>query len=323
MWGYKPIPNARTSDAELATLEQWMRVQDTVPWYRFSANNIYGATGTQNEAVGDADPVKSTRLGFKNIERVMSYLPAAVPTNSFMFDNADVLDLYNRTVGQWANEANHVATLVGGATVQYKGLGQTGPVYTPISRARQAEAVAFLNEAVFRTPKYLIRPDISSRSEAGGIVTRINGPQSRVLGTLLNDGRMNRLLEQEGVATDKSTVYTLNSMLDDVRKGVWSELSEARPTIDVFRRELQNDHIQTIATKLNPPPAPTGAGGGGGFGFGQQQAPLTEDAKSHLRGQLLTLKSEIDAAVPKAGDKSTEMHLRSASDRISRILDPK
>ena len=324
MWGYKPIPNARTSDQELATLEQWMRMQDTVPWYRFSANNAYGAYGTQSEAVGDADPVKSTTLGFKNIQRVMTYLPSAVPTTSPNFDNNDLLELYNRTVGQWSNEANHVATMVGGATVQYKGLGQAGAVYTPITRARQAEAVRFLNENVFRTPTYLIRPEISARTEAGGMVARINAPQSRVLGTLLQDSRLNRLLEQEGVATDKSGVYTLNTMLDDVRKGIWSELSDARPSVDVFRRELQNDHIAMIAAKLNPPPAPAAGGGGGGGGFGQQQqAPLTEDAKSHLRGQLLALKAEIDAAVPKAADRSTEVHLRSASDRITRVLDPK
>ena len=324
MWGYKPIPNARTPDQELPTLEAWSRMQDTVPWYRFSANNAYGAYGTQSEAVGDADPVRSTALGFKNIQRVMGYLTTAVPTNSPLYDNSDLLELYNRTIGQWSNEANHVATLVGGATVQYKSMGQQGAVYTPVSKARQAEAVRFLNENVFRTPTYLIRPDISARTEAGGMVTRINNPQSRVLGTLLNDGRMNRLLEQEGVATDKATVYTLNNMLDDVRKGIWSELHDARTSIDVFRRELQNDHIATIDSKLNPPLAPAGGGGGGGGGFGQQpQAPLSEDAKSHLRGQLLALKAEIDAAVPKAADRSTEVHLRSASDRITRILDPK
>jgi hypothetical protein len=324
MWGYKPIPNARTSDQELATLEQWSRIQDTVPWYRFSANNAYGAYGTQSEAVGDADPVKSTRLGFRNIERVMSYLPAAVPTNSPLYDNSDLLELYNRTIGQWSNEANHVATMVGGATVQYKSMGQAGAVYVPISRARQAEAVRFLNENVFKTPTYLIKPEISARTEAGGMVTRINNPQNRVLGTLLQDARLNRLLEQEGLATDKATVYTLNTMLDDVRRGIWSELFDARTAIDVFRRELQNDHIAAINAKLNPPPAPAAGGGGGGGGFGQQQqAPLTEDAKSHLRGQLLALKSEIDSAIPKAADKSTEVHLRSASDRISRILDPK
>ena len=30
-------------------LEQWARMQDTVPWFRFSANNEFGAFGTQSE----------------------------------------------------------------------------------------------------------------------------------------------------------------------------------------------------------------------------------------------------------------------------------
>ena len=323
MWGYKPIPNARTSDDERPTLEQWSRMQDTIPWYRFSANNIYGATGTQNEAVGDADPVKATTLGFKNIERVMGYLKDAA--TSELDDNSDLLELYNRTVGQWSNEANHVATLVSGATVQYKSGGQTGSVYTPISRARQAEAVKFLNEKVFKAPKYLIRPDISERVEAGGIVPRINAPQQRVLGTLMQDARMNRLLEQEGTFADKSKVYTLNTMLDDVRKGIWEEIYEPSTIIDVFRRELQNDHIALINTKMNPPPTPAGQGGpGGGGGFGgPPPAPLSEDAKSHLRGQLTALKDEIERAIRKAGDKPTELHLRAAVHRIDMILEPK
>ena len=319
MWGYKPIPDAKSPEAERVTLERWSRIQDTVPWYRFSSNNAYGATGTQSEAVGDADPVKSTTLGFKNIQRVMGYLQTVAIQP--MEDNSDLLELYNRTVGQWANEANHVATMVGGAWVQYKTGGQSGSVYTPISRAKQAEAVKFINENVFRTPTYLIKPEISARVEAGGMAPRINNPQQRVLGTLFNDGRMNRLLELEGT-TSTGSVYTLASMLDDVRKGIWSELEAASCTIDVFRRELQNDHIALINTKLNPPPAPAAGGqGGGGFG-GTPPAPLMEDAKSHLRGQLIALKGEVQRALPKAGDRATELHLQAAVVRIERALDP-
>jgi len=113
-------------------------------------------------------------------------------------------------------------------------------------------------------------------------------------------------------------------MLDDVRKGVWDELAAPSTTIDVFRRELQNDHISLINTKMNPPPAPAGAGAGGGGGFGgPPQAPLSEYAKSHLRGQLTALKNEIEAAIRKAGDKPTELHLRAAMHRIDVILDAK
>ena len=39
-----------------------------------AANNAFGGFGTQSEAVGDADPVKSTGFGFKNIERSQKVL---------------------------------------------------------------------------------------------------------------------------------------------------------------------------------------------------------------------------------------------------------
>ena len=70
-WGYAPIPGARSADDERPTLDQWARMQDTIPWYRFSENNE-GGYGTLSEAVGDADPVKSTGLGFRNIRRVVT-----------------------------------------------------------------------------------------------------------------------------------------------------------------------------------------------------------------------------------------------------------
>ena len=54
MWGYKEISNARTPEDERATLEKWSDMQDSIPWYRFSAGNPFGGFGTLNEAVGDA-----------------------------------------------------------------------------------------------------------------------------------------------------------------------------------------------------------------------------------------------------------------------------
>src|SRR4029079_4696984 len=35
-WGYRPIPSARTSDQERATLEKWIRREDKITWARFS-----------------------------------------------------------------------------------------------------------------------------------------------------------------------------------------------------------------------------------------------------------------------------------------------
>jgi hypothetical protein len=316
MWGYKPIPGATTPEAERPTLEKWSEMQDTLPWLRFSANNDFGGFGTQSEAVGDADPVKSTALGFKNIERTMNYIVGAALRPGE--DNSDLKEIYDRTVGQWATEAGHVTTLVGGGSVQYKSGSQKGPVYTAISRARQADAVRFINENVFKTPTYLIRPDIGERIEAGGMITRINGAQARVLNALFNDGRMNRLLEGEALAKQKTSVYTLSTMLDDLRRGVWSEIY-AGQSIDAFRRELQSDYLTQLRNKLNPPP-PTAAAAA--RQFGAPVTPLSDDAKSQIRGTLVTLRSDLRSAVSH-GDRATQLHVAGAIKRIDDILDPK
>jgi hypothetical protein len=316
MWGYKPIPGANTPAEELPVLDRWARMQDSIPWYRFSASNEYGGYGTLNEAVGDADPVKSTALGFRNLQRVVGYIAGAAIRPGE--DNSDVEELYDRTVGQWATEAGHVATMVGGGTVQYKSGSQPGPVYVALPRARQAAAVQFLNENVFRTPTFLIRPELASRIEAGGMITRITGAQDRVLTSLFDDGRLNRLLEQE--ALNPAGAYPLSSMLDDVRQGIWSELSSGSPQIDAYRRELQMDYLTLIDRKLNPPPPPSGAQAAAARG--PRRPPLSDDAKSQLRGELVTLRAAIQRAIPRTSDRATLLHLQGAEHRIGRILDP-
>ena len=300
MWGYAPIPGARTSDQERPTLDQWSRMQDTIPWYRFSENNDGG-------------------FGFRNLRRVVGYISAAATRPGE--DNDDLRELYDRTVGQWGTEANHVATVVGGQQVQYKSGSQPGAVYTPLSRARQQEAMRFINENVFQTPTYLIQPAIARRIEAAGMITRITNAQARVLTSLLNDQRLNRLLENEALAPEKSNTYSLASMLGDLKRGVWTELSESRVSVDPYRRTLQNEFLSQLDRKINPSSAPTTPTPQ--FPGFTPPAPLLADARNELRGELVTLRGEIRRAIPRAADRENRLHLEGADHQIGEILDPK
>ncbi|GAC1479473.1 MAG: zinc-dependent metalloprotease [Gemmatimonadaceae bacterium] len=319
MWGYTPIRGAHTPEEERPTLERWARMQDTIPWYRFSANNEFGGYGTLSEAVGDDDPVKSTALGFKNIRRVVGYIPAAATRAGE--DNSDLREIYDRTVAQWAIEASHVAAMIGGGTVQYKSGSQPGPVYVALRRARQAEAVRFLNENVFTTPAYLIRPEIANRIEAGGMIARVNNAQARVLNVMFDDGRLNRLLEIEATSPTLSGVYSLSSMLDDVRRGIWSEIYDGR-SIDAFRRELQMHFLTTVANKLNPPVESAAVAAQRQL-FGIPRVLASDDAKSQLRGTLVALRNDLRANATRNGDRGTRLHIQGALRRIEEILDPR
>lgn len=183
-WGYTPIAGASTPNDEKPTLDAWAREQDKTPWYRFSTANSEGADpGEETEAVGDADPVKSTTMGMKNLRRVEKLLmPATTWKEGETYD--DLNELYGRMISQWQLEMNHVDSVVGGLNSQEKVVGQEGRIFTLIPKVRQEEAVKFLVDNAFATPTWMIDPDILRRIEPVGALTRIRNAQNSVLNTV-------------------------------------------------------------------------------------------------------------------------------------------
>ncbi|HWZ30484.1 MAG TPA: zinc-dependent metalloprotease [Bryobacteraceae bacterium] len=319
-WGYTPIATAATPKDEKPTLDKWAREQDNTPWFRFSTANSAGADpGEETEAVGDADPVKSTAMGMKNLQRVAKLLmPATAWKEGETYE--DLSELYGRMLSQWQLEMNHVASVVGGFNSQEKVVGQEGRVFTLIPKVKQEEAVKFLIENAFTTPLWMVDPEILRRIEPTGVLTRIANAQRSVLNTLLNDQRFARLIEEQTV--DGSAAYTAAELLSTVRKGVWKELDASQVKIDAYRRNLQNAYLDLVNTKLNGSRQATPAPGGGGRG-GRGPAPASDDEKPFFRAELHVLTASINAALAKATDHDTKAHLEGAKDQIAKILDPK
>ncbi len=317
-WGYSPIPDAKTPEQERPTLDKWAREQDTTPWLRFSTARSSGSDpGELTEAVGDADAVKSTGLGIKNLQRVSKMLMSATtvkPGEPY----EDLAEMYGRMLGQWVLELNHVAAIVGGFNSQEKYSGQEGVLFSPVPKARQLEAVRFLNDNAFATPTWAIDRDILRRIEPIGVLSRVRNAQNAVLNNLLSSPRFARLVEQE--VLDGSSAYTPSEFLSDVRKGVFKELDTPQVKIDAYRRNLQRAYLDLVNTKLNgpavTPPANLPAGLTGMFAS-------SGDEKPFYRAELRALNTAVGAASAKATDRSTKAHLDGVRDQIAKILDPK
>jgi hypothetical protein len=303
MWGYKPIPGAKSSEEEKKTLDEWARQQDDKPYLRFSTAGSRGADpGELTEAVGDEDAVASTTLGMKNLARVAAMLlPATTTKPGEPYDDLD--EVYGRLLGQWSLEMNHVAAIVGGFNSQQKHSGQTGVRFTPIARARQAQAVTFLNANAFEVPAWAVNPDILRRIEPVGVLDRIRTGQLRVLNSLLSSARIARLVEQETL--DGAAAYRPLEFLADVRKGIWSEAYGTGPVkIDAYRRNLQRTYVETLGDRVN----------------GRQAA--VDDARAFFRGELKTLDADLRAAAARTTDRPTRLHLEDVRMQIVRALDP-
>ena len=326
MWGYKPIPAARSPDAERPTLNSWAEMQDTVPWYRYStAGGADVDPGDESEAVGDADAVKSTGYGLRNIQRVMPLLMSA--TLRPREDNADLIDMYERLVDQWSHEMGHVVNVVGGAESREKYGGQPGPRFTPLPRSRQKAAVNFLNEHAFATPTFFLDTRVLRRMEPDGTLKRIGGAQSRILGDLLDGERLARLSDYEALAGKGTAggrdVYAVPELLADVRRGVWSELALPHVTIDPFRRSLQRAYLSQADGKINPTPAIviSSSRRSGGSRASVGSGP-NSDVRALMRGELIDLDAALRAAIPRASNRETRLHLLDARAEIKQILEP-
>jgi hypothetical protein len=317
-WGYTPIPGAKTSDDEKPTLDEWAKEQDKTPWFRFSTPTAAGSDpGEQTEAVGDADALKSSAAGMKNLQRVAKMLvPATTTIKGDTYE--ELADMYGRMLGQWVLEMNHVAAIVGGFNTQQKHIGQDGAIFEPITKARQMAAVQFLNDNVFATPTWAIDKEILRRIEPLGAISRINNAQVRVMNSLLSSSRFARLVEQE--ALDGAAAYAPADFLAGVRKGVWKELDGPSVKIDAYRRNLQHSYLELANNKVNgaSSPAPTGLPAG----FAAMFASST-DEKPMYRSELRALNASVTAALSKTQDRETRAHLEAARDQIAKILDPK
>jgi hypothetical protein len=298
-------------------------MQDTVPWYRYSTSGDNEVDpGDQSEAVGDADAVKSTGYGLRNIERVMPFLMSATLRRGE--DNSELIEMYDRLVEQWTREMEHVVNVVGGAESREKYGGQVGPRYVPLPRARQKAAVRFLNENAFTTPGYLMNTDVLRRIEADGSLRRISSAQSRLLSGLLENDRLARLADYEALARGRAStdVYSVPELLSDIRQGIWKELSAPTVTIDPFRRALQRSWLSQADAKINPVPAIVFSTGRSGPSRVASGSGPNTDIRGLMRGELNDLDSLLRAAVDRAGNRETRLHLLDARAEIKRILDP-
>lgn len=305
MWGYKPIPGAKTPEDEKPTLDLWAREQDEKPYLRFSTEGQGGTDpGDQTEAVGDIDPVMATTLGMRNLARVSEMLLSATSTRPGD-PWGELREVYGRMVGQWTTEMNHVTRVVGGFNSQQKHIGQDGVRFEVVSRAKQQEAVRFLVTNAFQTPTMMVRPEILRRIEPAGIIDRVRAAQNTVLSNLLQNAKLDRMTEQ--VALDGPAAYAPVEFLGELRAGVWAEVPRGG-NIDIFRRNLQRSYLSIIDNRLNGPTAPSA------------------EVRSLLKGELRAVGEMVDAALRGGGgarDEATTRHLRDVIDEIATILDPR
>jgi len=317
MWGYRPILDAKTPEAEQVTLDRWIMEKQGDPVYRYGRQgNSYDPTA-QSEDLGD-NSMLASEYGIKNLKRIMPNLmdwtkEADKPYKDF----DDLEEMYGQVITQFNRYMGHVRTNVGGVAEVYRSSGQNIPVYTHTSKDIQKSAITFLNTNLFATPEWMMDEEIIARIGDFGALERIRGVQVGTLNGILEWGRLGRVIENE--ALNGTSAYKITELFDDLRKGIWTELGAGR-AIDVHRRALQRAHIERLELLMtgNEPNLPAAFRRFAGPQINASQS----DIRPMARGELKTLQSSVRTAIPRTADRMSKLHLEDALERINMILDP-
>jgi hypothetical protein len=308
-WGYRVIPKAKSPDDEKATLDEWIAEHADDPMYRFGSSTGWNPDA-QTEDMGN-DPVKSSGYGVANLKRVVPNLVEWTKTSGANFD--DLEELYGELVGQWSRYIGHVITLVGGRYQNAKSTDQGEPIYTPVTREDQEQAVRFVVDEAFESPTWLADREILRRIEHAGALERVRGRQVRFLNQMLDPQRMQRVIESEVFDPDP---YLLIEYLADLRAGVFSELEDGSD-IDTYRRNLQRAYVERLEYLMTEEPAAPRQGAGNVTRVDVSQS----DIRPLARAQLQSIQEAAELAATGAGDEMTRAHMVDLAARARTILE--
>lgn len=317
MWGYKYIPEAKTSKEEKAILNKWIleKANNPVYFYGRQTGNPQDPR-SQSEDLGN-DAMKASTYGVANLKRIIPNLVEWTKEEGKNYD--DLQELYGQVLGQWSRYNGHVRANIGGVYDTPKSYEQAGNVFVPVPKDIQKKAMAYLQKETFATPTWMLDQNILKKIENAGSLDRIRSAQVGSLNNLLDPSRIARLLEAEA-ALGNST-YTALEMMSDLRNGIWSELAAGR-TIDAYRRNLQRAHIERLEYLMKEEPAPVPANFRAFVG-GTPIDVSQSDIRPMVRAELKTLRTQINGAIARTADPMSKYHLEDAVQRINEILDPK
>lgn len=308
-WGYSWFPGNLTVEQEKEKLDEWTKQKAGNPLYFYGRQGNPYDPRDQSEDLGD-NAMKASTYGIANLKRILPNIEKW--TYQKGKDYSDLSELYGEVIGQFNRYMGHVTYNIGGLSENFKTYDQAGAVYNYVSKAKQREAVAFLNQQLFTTPLWMINSEQLNKFDNGSMLTRIKSVQTSTIANILNTSRLLRLLDNE--AKNGASAYTMPELFTDLRGTIFAT---SRP--DAFKRNLQRGYIDRLGSLMVDAPLPQGLPPG--FSFTPINVGVT-DIRPLVRVELKTLLATAKARAV-AGDATTKAHYDDLAIRINDILNPK
>ncbi|HSW26690.1 MAG TPA: zinc-dependent metalloprotease [Burkholderiaceae bacterium] len=230
-----------------------------------------------------------------------------------------------------ARASGILARQIGGVRTLRDHPGSGRDPLLPVSAAAQRQALDLLASGVLAADSFVLSPALQRRmapdfAERRDAIFAGDGPvatdyslasaviemQRALLGSLMNDGVAQRLLDSEGKVDANGPALRLSELMQRLNGEVWSELRAGSGDIPSMRRELQREHVNRLAGLLLRPGALSRADARSlvrvqsqellaGIQKAAQRKGLSGEARAHLQDSADTLRQALTAPLMRQG----------------------
>lgn len=269
---------------------------------------------SQTEDLGD-DAMQASTYGIMNLQRIAPYLKKWTQKRS-SDDFANLDQVYKDLVGQYSDYIFHVAKNIGGIYVTPKTMAEAGEVYRPVDKQTQKQALLFLNNTIFKEPKWLLRNDILNAIQSPQSKESVTKTMESVMMNLLGGSRLSRMTFI-AERYEEEDPYTPQEYMDDLGQLVWGDMNVFYQT-NAYRRKLQKAYVANLITLYKPDEAE-------GLVEGilaklSEGYTVNTDVRSLALDNLLTLQGNIKRTIPVMTDRLTIAHLNYLKREIETVI---
>ena len=258
----------------------------------------------QTEDIGN-DAMEATRLGMKNLARIMDNLvDAATYEPGQSYDEVKVA--YGALASQYARELGHVTKYVGSSIYRRElAQGQSNTeVFDAYPIAKQQEALDFLKDNAFKLPAFWRNEAVLQRIGHDAYMETVSRFGDRTLSRLMAPERVHHMIEQRAGGLQ---MYDPVKLFSEVRGALFEEARQRNPSVSAYRRHLQASFVNMMIDHLEPAESE-----------GDDDMMVSEDYRALARASLVALQRDLGRA---SGENSIAgIHFANLSAKIEKAL---
>lgn len=242
-WGYRWFPPFDSAEDENIYMQNWiLKKLAEDPRYRFGHEFATNDPRNQSEDLGDNSMLASA-YGIKNLKRIMPHLIEWTTQPYKGFDKT--MDVFQNLMQQFSLYMKHVSTNLGGIygqTVMYEQRNENAMEFVP--RTTQQEAIKFLCQELFSTPRWLIDRELTAKTGLN-IQSALSAVQNSILKKLVSAGTLDKM--NLNLALNGKQAYSPSEMLSDLEQTIFS----SKGATDLNGRILQKNYLKALTNMLD------------------------------------------------------------------------